>query len=128
MYAGAALSALLLIITLVTIGSLKAAIAARHPDYTAAQLHAAEITGAASAVIGGLVGLGAIVLIFSKRSHPVLQAASCPLSPVCRIWTTAYDLAVCTGRTSLDTSTLLQGCTFSRQFHLCSSPCGNIGP
>ena len=58
MYAGAALSSLLLIITLVTVGSLKAAIAARHPGYTAAQLHAAEIAGVAGAVIGGLIEIG----------------------------------------------------------------------
>jgi len=58
MYAGAALSALLLVITLVTIGSLKAAIVARHPGYTAAQLHAAEIAGVAGAVIGGLIEIG----------------------------------------------------------------------
>jgi hypothetical protein len=58
MYAGAALSALLLVITLVTIGSLKAAIVARHPGYTAAQLHAAEIAGVAGAVVGGLIEIG----------------------------------------------------------------------
>ncbi|MGH3423048.1 MAG: hypothetical protein ACRDOD_26020, partial [Streptosporangiaceae bacterium] len=39
MYAGAALSAVVLIVTLVTIASLKSGILARHPDYTAAQRH-----------------------------------------------------------------------------------------
>jgi hypothetical protein len=58
MYVGAALSALILIITLVTIGGLKTAILARHPDYTSAQLHDAEVAGIATAVIGGLIPIG----------------------------------------------------------------------
>jgi hypothetical protein len=58
MYAGAAGSALSMIITLLTIGSLKSAILSRHPDYTAAQLHSAQGVGIGSAVIGGLIAIG----------------------------------------------------------------------
>jgi hypothetical protein len=58
MYAGAALSAVLLIVTLVTISSLKHGILARHPDYTAAQRHNAEIAAVVTAVIGGLIAIG----------------------------------------------------------------------
>jgi hypothetical protein len=58
MYAGAALSAIAVIITLVTVGSLKSAIVARDPNYTSAQLHTAEVVGVASAVIGGLIAIG----------------------------------------------------------------------
>ena len=43
MYAGAALEVLAVIIAVVTIGSLKSAILARHPAYTAASLHTAEV-------------------------------------------------------------------------------------
>jgi hypothetical protein len=57
-YAGAALSAVLLIVTLVTISSLKHGILARHPDYTAAQRHNAEIAAVVTAVIGGLIAIG----------------------------------------------------------------------
>jgi hypothetical protein len=58
MYAGAALSALAVIITAVTIGSLKAVILARHPDYTVTQLHRAEVANVTAAVIGGLIAIG----------------------------------------------------------------------
>jgi hypothetical protein len=58
MYAGAALSAVVLIVTLVTIASLKHGILARHPDYTAAQRHNAEIAAVVTAIIGGLIAIG----------------------------------------------------------------------
>ena len=58
MYAGAALSAVVVIVTLVTIGSLKSGILARHPDFTAAQRHNAEIAAVVTSVIGGLIAIG----------------------------------------------------------------------
>jgi hypothetical protein len=58
MYAGAALEVLAVIIAVVTIGSLKSAILARHPAYTAAQLHSAEAARTVPLVIGGLLAIG----------------------------------------------------------------------
>lgn len=58
MYGGAALSAVVLIVTLLTISSLKHGIFARHPDYTAVQRHNAEIAAVVTAVIGGLIAIG----------------------------------------------------------------------
>jgi len=58
MYAGAALEVLAVIIALVTIGSLKSAILARHPAYTAAQLHTAEAARTVPLVIGGVIAVG----------------------------------------------------------------------
>ena len=58
MYAGAVLSALAVIITAVTIGSIKSTIMARHPDYTLPQLHRAEAANVTVAVIGGLIAIG----------------------------------------------------------------------
>ena len=58
MYAGAALSAISLIVGLTTIGSLKSAIKSADPKYTASQIHAAETVGVASIVIIGLLGIG----------------------------------------------------------------------
>jgi hypothetical protein len=58
MYAGAALSAVVVIITLVTIGGLKSSILTSHPDYTAAQRHNAEVAAVTVAVLGGLVAIG----------------------------------------------------------------------
>jgi hypothetical protein len=66
MYSGAMLEVLALIIALLTNSSLKSATWTRHPTYTAAQLHTAEMTRA----IPVAVGLVAIVLIFSKDSGP----------------------------------------------------------
>jgi hypothetical protein len=45
MYAGAALEVLAIIAAVLTIGSLRSAIYKAHPDYTTAQLHAAEVAG-----------------------------------------------------------------------------------
>ncbi len=58
MYAGAALSAIVVIVTLVTIGSLKADILAHYPHYTATQRHDAEIAAVVTSIIGGLIAIG----------------------------------------------------------------------
>lgn len=58
MYAGAALSAVGLIISVVTISSLKSAILKRYPHYSATQIHSVEVVGVAGAVIGGLLAIG----------------------------------------------------------------------
>src|SRR3984893_12569406 len=58
MYAGAAVSAISLIVTLVTIGSLKSAILSRDPSITQTQVHSAEVVGVTFAVILGLLGVG----------------------------------------------------------------------
>jgi hypothetical protein len=58
MYAGAAFEVLAVIIALATIGSLKSAILARHPAYTAARLHTAEVARTVPLVIGGLIAIG----------------------------------------------------------------------
>ena len=58
MYAGAALSAISLIITLVTIGSLRTAIHNADPTLTPAKVHSAEVAAVAVAVIFGLIGIG----------------------------------------------------------------------
>jgi len=58
MYAGAALSAIVVIVTLVSIGSLKANILAHYPHYTATQRHTAEIAAVVTSIIGGLIAIG----------------------------------------------------------------------
>jgi hypothetical protein len=58
MYAGAAVSAISLIITLLTIGSLKTAIHNADPSLTASKLHSAEVAAVAVAIIFGLIGIG----------------------------------------------------------------------
>jgi hypothetical protein len=58
MYAGAALELLGLVVALVTIGSLKSAIFAAHPGYTAAQLHAAEVHRTVPLVAGAVITAG----------------------------------------------------------------------
>ena len=58
MYAGAVVSAISLILTLVTIGSLRTAIHNRDHSLTPSQLHSAEVVAVAAAVIFGLVGIG----------------------------------------------------------------------
>lgn len=58
MYAGAALSAIVVIVTLVTIGSLKANILAHYPHYTATQRHTAEVAAVITSIIGGLIAVG----------------------------------------------------------------------
>jgi hypothetical protein len=58
MYAGAALSAIVVIVTLVSIGSLKANILAHYPHYTATQRHTAEVAAVVTSIIGGLIAIG----------------------------------------------------------------------
>ncbi len=58
MYAGAVLSAVVLIVTLITIASLKHGILARHPDYTSTQVHNAEVAAVITSVIGGVIAVG----------------------------------------------------------------------
>ena len=57
-YAGAIVSAISLIITLLTIGSLKTAIHNADPSLSASKLHSAEVAAVAVAVIFGLIGIG----------------------------------------------------------------------
>jgi hypothetical protein len=58
MYAGAALSAIVVIVTLVSIGSLKANILAHYPHYTATQRHTAEVAAVITSIIGGAIAIG----------------------------------------------------------------------
>ncbi len=58
MYAGAAIEVPALILALLTRASLKSAILAKHPDYTAAQLHTAEVARTVSLVVGALLAIG----------------------------------------------------------------------
>jgi hypothetical protein len=58
MYAGAVVSAVSLIITLATIGSLKTAIHNADPSLSASKLHSAEVAAVAVAIIFGLIGIG----------------------------------------------------------------------
>jgi hypothetical protein len=58
MYAGAALEVVAVIVAVLTAGSLKSAILARHPAYTAARLHSAEVARTVPLVIGGLIAIG----------------------------------------------------------------------
>ncbi|MGI9007967.1 MAG: hypothetical protein ACR2FU_17515 [Streptosporangiaceae bacterium] len=67
MYAGAALSAIEIITGLFTIGSLKSAIRSQYPNYTASQIHTAEIAALTVAVVVGLLGVG--LWIFMARAN-----------------------------------------------------------
>jgi hypothetical protein len=58
MYAGAAISAISLIITLVTVGSLRTAIHNADPTLTATKLHSAEVAAVVVAIVFGLIGIG----------------------------------------------------------------------
>ncbi len=58
MYAGAAVSAISLIVSLVTIGSLRTTIRNRYPGYTQTQIHSAEVVVVVFAVIVGLISIG----------------------------------------------------------------------
>ena len=58
MYAGAIVSAISLIITLLTVGSLKTAIHNADPSLSATKLHSAEVAAVAVAIIFGLIGIG----------------------------------------------------------------------
>ena len=97
MYAGAAVEVVALVVALITRSSMKSALLRIHPGYTAAQLHTAvtararilsavffgistldllltfvAVRAPGSLIIGfviWLVGLGAIVLLFSRESN-----------------------------------------------------------
>jgi hypothetical protein len=58
MYAGAALEVISLIVALLTIGSLKAAILKADPNFTATQLHNAQVAGTVSVVVGAVITIG----------------------------------------------------------------------
>ena len=58
MYAGAVISAISLIITLVTVGSLRTAIHNADPSLTATKLHSAEVAAVVVAIVFGLIGIG----------------------------------------------------------------------
>ena len=58
MYAGAVLEVVAVVIALVSKGSLKSTILARHPAYTAAQLHTAEAARTVPLIIGGVIAAG----------------------------------------------------------------------
>jgi hypothetical protein len=58
MYAGAALSAIEIIIGFTTVGSLRDAIRTAYPKYTSNQIHTAEVAGIAIAVVIGLIAIG----------------------------------------------------------------------
>ena len=77
MYAGAALSAVVLIVTLVTIASLKHGILARHPDYTGAQRHNAETAAVVTAVIGALIAIGLWLWMAGARAGPADRQRPC---------------------------------------------------
>jgi hypothetical protein len=57
MYAGAALSAIEIIIGLFTIGSLKSAIRSKYPNYTPSQIHTAQVAALTVAIVVGLLGV-----------------------------------------------------------------------
>lgn len=57
MYVGAALSAVVVIVTLVSIASLKATILARYPHYTSTQVHTAEVAAVVTSVLGGVIAV-----------------------------------------------------------------------
>ena len=58
MYAGAALSAIELIIGLATIGSIKSAIEQAYPKDTPSQVHSLEVSSIVLAIVVGLIGIG----------------------------------------------------------------------
>ncbi len=58
MYAGAALSLIELIVSLVTIASLKSAILKKYPNYTSTQVHSAEVAIVAGVVIEAVIAIG----------------------------------------------------------------------
>jgi hypothetical protein len=63
MYAGAAVSAIEIIISLTTVGGLKSAIEKAYPKYTPSQVHATEMASITGLVISGLIGVGLWILM-----------------------------------------------------------------
>lgn len=58
MYAGAALSLIELVVSLVTISSLKSAILKKFPNYTSTQVHSAEVAIVVGVVIEAVIAIG----------------------------------------------------------------------
>jgi hypothetical protein len=58
MYAGAALSAVQIVLGLITIGSLKSVIRSRYPNYSSSQIHTAQIAGVVGIVVVGAIAIG----------------------------------------------------------------------
>lgn len=58
MYAGAIVSAVSIVVALLTIGSLRSALQRADPSYTSSQLHTAEVAGVVFIVVFGLIGVG----------------------------------------------------------------------
>jgi hypothetical protein len=58
MYAGAAISAISLIVTLATISNLRTAIHNANPAFSASKLHSAEMAAVVLAIVFGLIGIG----------------------------------------------------------------------
>ena len=67
MYVGAGLSAIGLVLTLVTIGSLKSAILKAHPLDTTSQIHAAQRAVVVAAIVGGLIAIGLWIWMARKN-------------------------------------------------------------
>jgi hypothetical protein len=63
MYAGAAVSAIEIIIAFTTIGALKSAIHKAYPHYTASHVHMLQVQYVAGLAISGLLGVGLWVLM-----------------------------------------------------------------
>jgi len=63
MYAGAVVSAVEIVISLTTIGSLRSAIKTAYPHYTTAHVHSLEVASVAGLVISGLIGVALWVLM-----------------------------------------------------------------
>lgn len=63
MYVGAGLSAIGIVLALVTIGSLKTAILKRHPLYTTSQVHSLQTATVVSVIVGGLIAIGLWILM-----------------------------------------------------------------
>src|SRR5579859_2591966 len=58
MYGGAVLSAIEIVVGLVTISSLKNAIRSAYPGYSSSQLHTAEVVGVAAVAVVGVIAIG----------------------------------------------------------------------
>src|SRR6266700_3561921 len=58
MYAGAAVSALSLVVSLATLGSIRSLLRRTYPNFTSSQLHTAEVTTVGLAIFFGLIGIG----------------------------------------------------------------------
>jgi hypothetical protein len=58
MYAGAAITAISLIVTLATISNLRTAIHNANPAFSASKLHSAETAAVVLAIVFGLIGIG----------------------------------------------------------------------